>query len=57
MILLLKIPEVPDIQLPSYSTAIENYTFSDSEDEQVLPKINLELEIDEAFEDFEIRFY
>ena len=56
MISLLKIPEVPESQLSSSSTAIENDTFSDSEDEQVLPEINLELEIDEAFEDFELRF-
>ncbi|XP_046808102.1 uncharacterized protein LOC124420131 [Lucilia cuprina] len=54
VISLLKIPEVPEYQLPSTSSATENETFTDSEEEQILPVINLELEIDEMFEDFEL---
>ncbi|KAI8125494.1 hypothetical protein CVS40_4198 [Lucilia cuprina] len=55
VISLLKIPEVPEYQLPSTSSATENETFTDSEEEQILPVINLELEIDEMFEDFEMQ--
>ena len=45
------------LELPFSSTAFINDTFSDSGGEQVLSEINLESEIDEAFEYFKVRFY
>lgn len=56
VISLLKIPDVPEYQLPTTSSAIANENFSDFEWEaEDLSHFNIELEVDETWDNFEVR--
>lgn len=53
---LLKIPNIPESQCPTPSTAVKENS-SDSEDEDFIPHLDIELDAEETSEYFDVRVY
>lgn len=57
VISLLKIPDIPEYQLPTSPSSIVNEDLSDFEEEtEILSDFNIELEVDETLDNFEVSF-